>query len=398
MLADTPRPQVSPTATNGSTSLAGPLAQVRVLEMAGMGATPYAAMLLGDLGADVVRVDRPNTKQQRPREYALSRSRRSVEIDLKSPRGTDLLMALVDSADILIEGYRPGVAERLGFGPEACLSRRPQLIYGRMTGWGQDGPMAQMAGHDLNYLALTGALGLFQRRDQQPATPPGFVADFAGGGLMLTLGLVSALLASRTSGRGQVVDGAMVDGVASLTTLIHGMSAQGRWEMDHPGSNFCDGGAPYYDTYRTHDGKYMAVAPIEPQFYLQMVRLLGLDDLPDRNDPSNWPALRETFAEVFASRTRREWTELFDGTDACVTPVLSFSEALNHPHNVARSTYVEHSGVRQPAPAPRFSENNATISAPPPLSGEHTRAALGEWGIDPEAIEELLSDGIIVQN
>lgn len=379
--------------------MTGPLSGVRVLEMAGLGAGPYTAMLLGDLGADVLRVDRPGTPQSQPRAYALSRSRRSIEIDLKSPQGIEALMGLVDSAEILLEGYRPGVAERLGFGPEACLARRPSLVYGRMTGWGQQGPMAQMAGHDLNYLALTGALTLFQRPGEQPATPPGFVADFAGGGLMMALGLVSAVVASRTSGTGQVIDGAMVDGVASMTTLIHAMNAQGRWQMDRPGTNFCDGGSPYYDTYRTADGLYMAVAPIEPQFYAEMITLLGLEitEIPDRRDPANWPALRTILTDLFTTRTRAEWTELFDGTDACVTPVLSFTEALDHPHNVARQTYVEVDGIRQPAPAPRLSATPGAISSPPPLSGEHTRAALKDWGFDDEAIDALVTDGVVKQ-
>ncbi|MFI5427216.1 CoA transferase [Aeromicrobium sp. UC242_57] len=233
-------------------------------------------MLLGDLGADVIRIDRPGTRAARARDYALARNRRSIEIDLKTDRGIETLMSLVEQADVIFEGFRPGVAERLGFGPDACFARRPSIVYGRMTGWGQTGPMSNMAGHDLNYLSLTGALTLFQRDGSQPATPPGFVADLGGGGLMLALGLVSAVVSSRATGTGQVVDAAMVDGVASLTTLVHSMSAQGRWDLDRPGQNFCDGGAPYYDSYVTSDDKYIAVAPIEPQFYAVMVELLGL--------------------------------------------------------------------------------------------------------------------------
>ncbi|MET0821332.1 MAG: CaiB/BaiF CoA-transferase family protein [Aeromicrobium sp.] len=379
--------------------MSGPLHGIRVIEIAGMGAGPYAGMLLGDLGADVIRVDRPGPPGRNPREYALSRSRRSVQIDLKSDRGLAALMTLVERADILFEGFRPGVAERLGFGPEACLSRRPSLVYGRMTGWGQDGPMSQMAGHDLNYLGLTGALTLFQRDGRQPATPPGFVADLGGGGLMLALGLVSGVVSARATGQGQVVDAAMVDGVASLTTLIHSMSAQGRWDMDRPGTNFCDGGAPYYDSYVTSDGLYMAVAPIEPQFYAVMVKGLGLslDELPDRDDPANWEPLRRVFGDIFRTRTRAEWTEVFDGTDACVTPVLGFGEAPTHPHHVARGTYAEASGATQPSPAPRFSATPGSITAPPPLPGEHSEAILREWGVDEDEIDRLVAGGVIIQ-
>lgn len=308
-------------------------------------------------------------------------------------------MRLVEQADLIFEGFRPGVSDRLGFGPDACLTRNPRIVYGRMTGWGQSGPLSGMAGHDLNYLGITGALTLFQRRGHQPATPPGFAADFAGGGAMLALGLVSALLRSKMSGTGQVVDAAMVDGVAVLTTLVHSMIAQGRWR-DEPGTNFCDGGSPYYDTYETADGQYLAVAPIEPKFYAIMVNLLGLDlhDLPDRDDPENWPALKETFATIFRSRTQEEWTNRFDGTDACVTPVISFTDAPNHPHNVARATFQESFDVVQPSPMPRFSETPLSIAGPPPLPGEHSASILIEWGFSEDDIAALIAAGVVVQD
>jgi alpha-methylacyl-CoA racemase len=378
----------------------GPLAGVRVIEIAGLGPTPYTGMLLSDMGADVVRVDRPGSRPQDGGKYALSRGRRSIVVDLKQPDGAETVLALVERADALLEGYRPGVAERLGFGPGVCLARNPRLVYGRMTGWGNAGPLSQTAGHDLNYLSLTGALTLLQRSpDDQPATPPGLLADFAGGGLMLAFGVVCALLEAARSRQGQVIDAAMVDGVASLTTLIYSMAAQGRFAMDLPGRNFCDGGAPYYDTYETADHRWLAVAALEPQFYAVLLDGLGLDsaEVLDRDDPSNWAALRKTFAEIFRSRTRAAWLTVFDSTDACVTPVLSFSEAIQHPHNVARGTFVEEFGVRQPAPAPRLSRTPATIAGPPPVSGEHSEQILADWGFDRRRIDELLASRTVLR-
>ncbi|WP_433461922.1 CaiB/BaiF CoA transferase family protein [Spirillospora sp. CA-128828] len=381
-----------------STASEGPLAGVRVVEMAGLGAAPYTAMLLSDLGAEVIRVDRPGARTAEAGKYALSRGRRSIMIDLKRPEGLDTLVRLVERADVLIEGFRPGVAERLGFGPDVCLRRNPGLVYGRMTGWGQTGPMSRMAGHDLNYQAMTGALSLLQRPGSPPATPPGLIADFAGGGLMLAFGLVCGLLDSRATGQGQVVDAAMVDGVASLTTLVHSMLAQGRW-TDRPGTNFCDGGAPYYDSYETSDGRYMAVAPIEPHFYAIMVERLGLrvEDLPNRDDPANWPRLKRLFAGIFRTRTRAEWTEVFDGTDACVTPVLSITEAPGHQHNEARGTYPRAFDVTQPAPAPRFGRTPGRIAGPPPLPGADSRSVLLDWGLPAPDAERLISAGIVQQ-
>ena len=381
--------------TDGS----GPLRGVKVVELAGLGPTPYAGMLLSDMGADVIRVDRPGVaRPQDGPEYALARGRRSIVVDLKQPDGVEAVLALVEHADALLEGFRPGVAERLGLGPETCLARNPALVYGRMTGWGADGPLSHTAGHDLNYLSLTGALTLLQRgAGQPPATPPGLIADFAGGGLMLAFGTVCAVLEARRSGGGQVIDSAMVDGVASLTTLVYAMAAQGRWTMDAPGTNFCDGGSPYYNSYETADGRYLAVAATEHQFYALLVERLGLvlEQLPDRDDPANWPGLKKQFADVFRTRTRDEWTAVFEGTDACVTPVLTFTEAREHPHNAARGTFVEAFGVVQPAPAPRLSRTPAAIAGPPPRPGAHSREILTEWGVDAARIDALFASGAV---
>lgn len=377
----------------------GPLAGIKIVEIAGLGPTPFAGMLLSDMGADIIRVDRPGGGRPNDDKYALSRGRRSIVVDLKKPEGVETVLALAERADILMEGYRPGVTERLGIGPDDCLSRNPALVYGRMTGWGNQGPLSQTAGHDLNYLALTGVLTLFQRGPgARPATPPGLLADFAGGGLMFAFGIVCAVFEARQSGKGQVIDAAMVDGVASLTTLIYSMTAQNRWKMDAPGSNFCDGGSNYYDIYETADGQYLAVAPTEPQFYAILVEKLGLDpaSLPDRDNAANWPALSETFAEVFRSRTRTEWEVVFDGSDACVTPILSFAEARRHPHNIERGTFVEEFGVVQPAPAPRLSRTPATIAGPPPRGGQHSAEILRDWGFPSDRIDALLADGTVV--
>ena len=391
----------TPSSSAAAHRASGPLAGVRIIEIAGLGPTPYAGMLLSDMGADVIRIDRPGSRPQDGGKYALSRGRRSIVVDLKRPDGPDTVLALAERADALIEGYRPGVAERLGIGPDECLDRNPRLVYGRMTGWGNEGPLSLTAGHDLNYLSLTGALTLLQHGPgAQPVTPPGLLADFAGGGLMLAFGVVCAVFEAGRSGQGQVIDSAMVDGVASLTTLIYSMAAQGRFTMDAPGSNFCDGGAHYYNSYATSDGRFVAVAASEPQFYAVLVDKLGLDlgGLPDRDDPANWPGLTRTFAGVFATRPLAEWQAIFDGTDACVTPVLSFAEAREHPHNVARGTFVEEYGVVQPAPAPRLSRTPGVISRPPPSGGEHSREILEDWGFAIDRIEALLASGTVLSN
>ncbi|MBP2357757.1 CaiB/BaiF CoA transferase family protein [Streptomyces clavifer] len=362
----------------------GPLAGVRVVELAGIGPGPFAAMLLADLGADVVRVDRPGGAGLGidPAYDLTNRNKRSVLVDLKAEGGADTVLDLVERADVLIEGYRPGVAERLGVGPAACLERNPQLVYGRMTGWGQDGPLAERAGHDIAYIALTGTLSMIGAPGEPPTVPANLVGDYAGGSLYLVIGVLAALQHARTpGGAGQVVDAAIVDGAAHLATMIHGMLAAGSWQ-DRRGSNLLDGGCPFYGTYEAADGLHMAVGPLEQRFYEQFVTLLGIaDEAPDRNDPGRWEELRTVVADRFRTRTRTEWTEVFEGTDACVAPVLSLREAPRHPHLAARSTYVEHGGLIQPAPAPRFSATPASVRSGPALPGADTEDVAKDWGV-----------------
>ena len=389
---------MTPAAGDGS-ARPGPLAGVRVVELAGIGPCPFAAMLLADLGADVVRVDRPGEPPLPvplpPEADLLRRGRPSVGLDLKHPDGRATALALVERADVLLEGYRPGVAERLGLGPDDCLARNPRLVYGRMTGWGQDGPLAQAAGHDIGYVALTGALHAIGRAGGPPQVPVNLVGDFGGGALYLVVGVLAALLEARTSGRGQVVDAAIVDGTAHLSSLVVGLVSAGLWS-DRRGTNLLDTGAPFYDVYETSDGGWLAVGPLEPAFYAELLRLLGLTDAaPDRLDPSQWPALRALLADPFRTRTRDEWAAILEGTDACVAPVLSYAEAPAHPHLAARGTYVEHHGVVQPAPAPRFSRTPAALGAPPSTPGADTRAALGAWGIDD--VDALIATGAAIQ-
>ncbi|WP_308290235.1 CaiB/BaiF CoA-transferase family protein [Mumia sp. zg.B53] len=394
--------------TPPSGPLSGPLSGLRVVEIAGIGPGPFAAMLLADLGADVVRVDRvsPGGLQSLPQERdVLARGRRTVAIDLKQPDGVAVLLELVERADVLVEGFRPGVAERLGFGPDVCLERNPRLVYGRMTGWGQDGPLASSAGHDVNYVAVSGALDPIGRAGGPPQIPMNLLGDFAGGSLYLVVGLLAALLEARTSGRGQVVDAAIVDGTAHLLTMITNLQQVGAWN-DARGTNLLDSGAPFYDVYETSDGRWMSVGALEPQFYAEMVRLLGLDvpadvalpdpPLPDRNDPRVWPELRARLAARFAERTQAEWAEVFEGTDACVAPVVPMRDAPQHPHLAARGTYVEHDGVVQAAPAPRFSRTPATLGRPPARPGAHTREALAAWGVGD--VDALVASGAVVQN
>jgi alpha-methylacyl-CoA racemase len=376
----------------------GPLAGVRVVELAGLGPAPFAGMLLADLGADVIRIDRPGEATLPvplpPESDLLRRGRPSVALDLKHPDGLATALALVDRADVVVEGYRPGVAERLGLGPDACLARNPALVYGRMTGWGQDGPLAQAAGHDIGYVAITGALHAIGRAGGPPQVPVNLVGDFGGGALYLVVGVLAALLESRASGRGQVVDAAIVDGTAHLSSLVVGLVSAGLWS-DRRGTNLLDTGAPFYDVYETSDGGWLAVGPLEPAFYAELLRLLDLTDTaPDRLDPAQWPSLRSLLADTFRTRTRDEWTELLEGTDACVEPVLSYAEAPAHPHLAARGTYVEHHGVVQPAPAPRFSRTPASLTTPPSSPGADTRSALAAWGIDD--VDALLASGAAV--
>ena len=383
-------------------ALSGPLVGVRVVELAGIGPAPFAAMLLADLGADVLRVDRPggNAMAPAPPPYdLLTRGRPSVAVDLKHPDGVQVVLDLVAGADVLIEGFRPGVTERLGLGPDECLGVNPALVYGRMTGWGQDGPLARTAGHDLTFLAVTGALSTIGEAGRPPQPPLNLLGDFGGGALYLAVGVLAALLEARGSGRGQVVDACVVDGTAHLTAMVVGQLAAGWWQ-DRRGSNLLDGSAPFYTTYVCADGRELAIAPMEPQFWAAFVAGLALaddPDLPDRADHAQWGALRRVLGDRIATRTQAQWLEVFDCSDACVAPVRSLAEAAADPHLVARGTFVEHAGVVQPAPAPRFSRTPGALTAPPPLgAGADTREALTVWGI--EDVDALIASGAVVQD
>ncbi|MEU3917504.1 CaiB/BaiF CoA-transferase family protein [Streptomyces sp. NPDC029004] len=362
----------------------GPLAGVRVVELAGIGPGPFAAMLLADLGADVVRVDRPGGSGLAidPAYDLTNRNKRSVLVDLKADDGRARVLDLVERADVLIEGYRPGVAERLGVGPEECLERNPRLVYGRMTGWGQEGPLAQRAGHDIAYIAVTGTLGMIGKPDEPPIVPANLVGDYAGGSLYLVVGVLAALHHARTEGgSGQVVDAAIVDGAAHLATMIHGMMAAGGWQ-DRRGANLLDGGCPFYGNYETADGQYMAVGALEQQFYNEFIELLGIkDEAPARKDFARWGELRAAVAARFKTRTREEWTAVFEGSDACVAPVLSLREAPSHPHLAARGTFVEHGGLTQPAPAPRFSATPGSVYRGPAQPGADTAEVARDWDL-----------------
>jgi len=374
----------------------GPLKGVRVVEIAGIGPGPHAATLLADLGADVIRVERPGgALSPGTRESdLLTRGRPSVALDLKRPEAVETVLALVENADVLLEGMRPGATERLGLGPDACLARNPRLVYGRMTGWGQDGPLAKAAGHDMNYISIAGALhGLGQDADR-PHFPTNLLGDFGGGSTYLVIGVLAALLEARASGQGQVVDAAIVDGTAHVSAMFAGMLASG-FAHERRAANLLDGGAPYYDVYETADGRHMSVGALEPQFYAVLVDLLGLADLPSRDDLGQWPAIKEAFTRRFKERTQAEWTEVFDGTDACVAPVLPLTEAAEHPHLKARGTYVDRDGVLQPAPAPRFSRTQATLTTGPSAPGGQTREALTAWGV--ADVDALIDSGAAVQ-
>ncbi|MFZ6004866.1 MAG: CaiB/BaiF CoA transferase family protein [Actinomycetota bacterium] len=378
----------------------GPLAGLKIIEIAGIGPGPFCAMMLADMGADVVRVDRAQNvvggDPASPPSDVLNRGRRSIGVDLKNPDGVETVLSLIEAADGLIEGFRPGVMERLGLGPEVALVRNPRLVYGRMTGWGQDGPYAPTAGHDINYIALAGALEPIGRRGEAPVPPLNLVGDFGGGGMLLAYGLVCALLSAQRTGEGQVVDAAMVDGAAVLTTMFHAFRAMGIWE-DERGTNLLDTGAHFYDVYETADGKYVSIGSIEPQFYAELLRHTGLEgeDLPWQHDKAQWPAMKERLAAIFKAKTRDEWCEIMEGSDVCFAPVLSLAEAPQHPHNVHRQTFIEREGVVQPAPAPRFSGTPATVQRPPAHAGQHTDEVLADWGIDPDQITKLRDAGAI---
>ncbi len=380
----------------------GPLSGLKILEIAALGPAPFCAMLLSDLGAEVVRIDRPGPPERGvlgvdPRLDLLQRGRRSLAVDLKHPRGAETVLRLVERADALIEGFRPGVAERLGIGPDACLARNPKLVYGRMTGWGQTGPLAPAVGHDINYAALSGALHAIGRAGERPVPPINLVADFGGGALYLALGVLSALFETSRSGQGQVVDAAMVDGAASLLTMVCGMAAGGFWDPHHRGTNLLDGGSPFYDTYETADGRFVALGALEPRFYADFLARTGLsaEDLPAQADISRWPELRARFTALFRTRTRDEWCALLEGTESCMAPVLSFAEAPKHPHLAARGTYVEVDGVTQPAPAPRFSRTPGAIQGPPEVPGQSTGAVLADWGFEPAEIARLREERVV---
>jgi alpha-methylacyl-CoA racemase len=380
----------------------GPLQGLNVIELASIGPGPMCAMLLADLGADVVRVDRtepsglgvPTAKKH----DVNGRGRRSVALDLKLPAGRDAVLRLVDGADVLIEGFRPGVAERLGLGPADCQARNPRLVYGRMTGFGQSGPLAAAAGHDLNYIALTGALHAIGPPGGKPVPPLNLVGDYGGGALYLAFGLMAALYERQASGRGQVVDAAMVDGAASLASIFYGLHAGGGWDQPR-GGNLLDGGAPFYDTYETADGRWISLGPLEPKFFAEFARLVGLDDRFVRRqyDRREWPAMREAIGSLVKSRSRDDWSALLEGTDACYAPVLDFDEAPRHRHAVARQGFVSVDGVVQPAPAPRFDRSVPGVPRPAPRLGQHTREVLAEAGFDAAAIDDLLAAGAAVQ-
>jgi alpha-methylacyl-CoA racemase len=378
----------------------GPLAGLKVIEIAGIGPGPFCGMMLADMGADVVRVDRAQNVQggdpANPPADLLNRGRRSIGVDLKNPEGVELVLDLVAGADVLIEGFRPGVAERLGIGPAECHARNPRLVYGRMTGWGQDGPWGSMAGHDINYIALAGALEPIGRAGEPPLPPINLIGDFGGGGMLLAFGVLAGVFEAQRSGQGQVIDAAMVDGAAALMAMTHGFRAMGMW-TDERGTNMLDTGAHFYEVYETSDGKYMSVGSIEAQFYAALLEGLGVDpaDLPYQHDRSQWPVLKERFAEIFRTKTRDEWTAVFEGTDACVAPVLTIPEAVAHPHNVERGTFVEVAGIPQPGPAPRFDRTSPEISAPPPHAGQHTDEILGEFGVDADRIAKLRDLGAV---
>jgi alpha-methylacyl-CoA racemase len=381
--------------------VSGPLEGVRIIELAGLGPAPFAGMMLADAGADIIRIDRsaratypPNTE---PHVDLMNRGRRSVAVDLKHPEGVALVLRLVAEADGLMEGFRPGVAERLGLGPEVCLERNPALVYGRMTGWGQDGPMARAAGHDIDYIALAGALEPMGRAGERPLPPLNLVGDFGGGGMMLAFGMCAAIISARTTGAGQVIDAAMVDGAAALMTMTYTLMSSGIWK-EARGTNLLDTGAHFYEVYETSDGGYFAIGAIEPQFYAELLRRLGLEgeELPDQMDREAWPAMKERFAALFAGKTRKEWEVIFEGSDACAAPVLSPLEAPHHPHIAARGTFTEVAGVVQPAPAPRFGGTPGSIRNPPPNPGQHGDEALTDWGLDPAEVVALRESGAIV--
>ena len=379
--------------------MTGPLKGYRIIEIAGIGPGPFAAMLLSDMGAEVIRVDRAQAVRPGAKANDISlRGRRNVALDLKSPDGVEALLQLVAGADAIIEGFRPGVMERLGVGPDVCLERNPRIVFGRMTGWGQEGMYANAAGHDINYISLAGSLAHFARRDGMPLPPLNMVGDFGGGGMFLAYGVVCALLEAQKSGKGQVVDTAMVDGTAVLMTMFWSMKQSGFFNEDAPGTNLLDTGAHFYDVFECRDGKYVSLGSIEPQFYAELLKLTGLEGDPEfarQMDQSLWPKLKERLREKMREKTRDEWCAIMEATDVCFAPVLTMSEAAVHPHNVERKTFVEVNGAVQPAPAPRFSRTVPEIARGSAAAGENTAEVLKEWGV--ANVDALLASGAAVQ-
>ena len=374
----------------------GPLTGIRVVEMAGIGPGPFTAMMLSDLGAEVIRVDRLSHKGTGHRANVLNRGRKSIAVDLKNPRGVETTLRLIEQADVVLEGFRPGVMERLGLGPEECLSVNPRLIFGRMTGWGQTGPMSQAAGHDINYISIAGALGAMGYADRPPAPPLNLVGDFGGGAMYLLTGILAALVERATSGQGQIIDAAMTDGTASLLSPFFGLMAMNMWTTDRF-SNRLDGGAFYYGSYECSDGKYISIGSLEPQFYALLLEKAEITDpeFQEQLDEAAWPAKREKLNQLFKTRTRQQWCDIMEGTDVCFAPVLDLKEAPAHPHNIDRKTFVELDGVVQPAPAPRFSRTQGKIQGPAAMAGEHTREVLSAWNFTDQEIGELQASGAI---
>ncbi|MGD9661496.1 MAG: CaiB/BaiF CoA transferase family protein [Porticoccaceae bacterium] len=382
--------------------MTGPLKGIRVVELGALGPAPFAASVLGDFGADVVRIDRPEAVDlgiKVPSKYDVyNRNKRSVALDLKRPEAVDLALQMVAKADILIEGFRPGVAERLGLGPEVCAQHNPRLVYARMTGWGQDGPLAQVAGHDINYLALTGALHCTGEKNRPPVPALNLVADLGGGAMYLVAGVLAAVIEARSSGKGQTIDVAMIEGVANLMTAFYAFRQQDMWSLERE-DNFVDGGAPFYRTYETSDGKYVAVGAIEARFYRELLVGLGLaeESLPHQNDRSGWPQLRERFAAIFKTKTRDHWVKIMASKDACFSPVLDMDEAMNNSHMKHRGVFSDLQGVTHPAPAPKFSRTPAALANEPPKPGQHSIEALVDWGFDPEDIAARQEAGTLFQ-
>ena len=374
----------------------GPLTGIRVVEMAGIGPGPFTAMMLSDLGAEVIRVDRLSHKGTGHRANVLNRGRKSIAVDLKNPRGVETTLRLIEQADVVLEGFRPGVMERLGLGPEECLSVNPRLIFGRMTGWGQTGPLSQAAGHDINYISIAGALGAMGYADRPPAPPLNLVGDFGGGAMYLLTGILAALVERATSGQGQIIDAAMTDGTASLLSPFFGLMAMNMWTTDRF-SNRLDGGAFYYGSYECSDGKYISIGSLEPQFYAELLEKAEITDpeFQEQLDEAAWPAKREKLDQLFKTRTRQQWCDIMEGTDVCFAPVLDLKEAPAHPHNIDRKTFVELDGVVQPAPAPRFSRTQGEIQGPAAMAGEHTREVLSAWNFTDQEIGELQASGAI---